>query len=258
MSIDLTESEIHRYSRHILLAELGGTGQMAIKNASVLVVGAGGLGSPVALYLAAAGVGRIGLVDNDVVELSNLQRQILHVTGAVGHKKVDSARERLRALNPEIVVETWDMRLDAAGVADLVSRYDLVCDGCDNFETRYLVNEACVRQGKTLISAAAQRFGGQLSTFRPQLGGPCYACLYPPHEGDDSAIPTCGDAGVLGAITGVMGTLQATEALKEVTGIGTSMDGRLLMWDALSMRFSELKLAADPACPVCGAAGVRA
>lgn len=256
MSIDLSEDEIQRYSRHILLAELGGTGQMAIKNASVLVVGAGGLGSPVALYLAAAGVGRLGLVDDDVVELSNLQRQVLHATGAVGHKKVASARERLNALNPEIVVEAWDTRLDTASVEELVSRYDLVCDGCDNFETRYLVNAACVRQGKTLVSAAVQRFGGQLSTFRPQLGGPCYACLYPPHDGEDTASPTCGDAGVLGAVTGVVGTLQATEALKEITGIGTSMAGRLLMWDALSMRFSELTLAADPACPVCGAAGV--
>nr|WP_234395254.1 HesA/MoeB/ThiF family protein [Acetobacter papayae] len=182
MRIDLSENEIQRYSRHILLAELGGTGQMALKNASVLVVGAGGLGSPAALYLAAAGVGRLGLVDDDVVELSNLQRQVLHTAGTVGHKKVASARERLSALNPEIVVETWDTRLNATTVEELVSRYDLVCDGCDNFDTRYLVNAACVRQGKTLVSAAAQRFGGQLSTFRPQLGGPCYACLYPPHE----------------------------------------------------------------------------
>ncbi len=177
MKLDLSENEIQRYSRHILLPEVGGTGQVALKNASVLVVGAGGLGAPVALYLAAAGVGRIGLVDDDVLELSNLQRQVLHVTHAVGQKKVESARERLTALNPEIVVETWDMRLDAQSAHDLVSRYDLVCDGCDNFATRYAVNAACVRAGKVLVSAAAQRFEGQLATFSPtQGGGAIIAC----------------------------------------------------------------------------------
>ncbi|MFT8676210.1 MAG: molybdopterin-synthase adenylyltransferase MoeB [Acetobacter sp.] len=250
MDIDLSEDEIQRYSRHILLGEVGGTGQMALKSASVLVIGAGGLGSPAALYLAAAGVGRIGIVDDDVVELSNLQRQIVHATASVGQKKVVSARARLAALNPEIVVETWDMRLDAVTASDLVARYDLVCDGCDNFATRYAVNAACVQQSRPLVSAAAQRFGGQLSTFRPWLGGACYHCLYP----DQGTVEgqSCGDTGVLGAVTGVMGTLQATEAIKEITGIGRSMQGRLLMWDALQMRFSEIAFARDPSCRVCG------
>ncbi|MBO1323634.1 molybdopterin-synthase adenylyltransferase MoeB [Acetobacter sp. TBRC 12305] len=250
MDIDLSEDEIQRYSRHILLGEVGGTGQMALKGASVLVVGAGGLGSPVALYLAAAGVGRIGLVDDDVVELSNLQRQVVHATASVGQKKVASAQARLAALNPEIVVEAWDTRLDDSTAPDLVARYDLVCDGSDNFTTRYVVNAACARAARPLVSAAVQRFGGQLSTFRPWLGGPCYHCLYP-DQGEIDA-QSCGNTGVLGAVTGVMGTLQATEAIKEITGIGRSMQGRLLMWDALQMRFSEIALARDPSCPVCG------
>ena len=251
MKLDLSENEIQRYSRHILLPEVGGTGQVALKNASVLVVGAGGLGAPVALYLAAAGVGRIGLVDDDVLELSNLQRQVLHVTHAVGQKKVESARERLTALNPEIVVETWDMRLDAQSAHDLVSRYDLVCDGCDNFATRYAVNAACVRAGKVLVSAAAQRFEGQLATFSPTQGGGCYNCLYPETDGQASDL-SCGDAGVLGVVTGVMGTLQATQALKQILGIGQSGIGQLLMWDALRMKFTTMTLSADPACTVCG------
>lgn len=251
MRIDLSENEIQRYSRHILLAELGGTGQMALKNASVLVVGAGGLGSPAALYLAAAGVGRLGLVDDDVVELSNLQRQVLHTTQAVGQKKVESARERLDALNPEIVVETWDMRLNAQSAHDLVARYDLVCDGCDNFTTRYAVNAACVQAGKVLVSAAVQRFEGQLATFSPARGGGCYNCLYPATDGQAAGL-SCGEAGVFGAVTGVMGTLQATQALKEILGLGHSGVGHLLMWDALRMKFTTMTLSADPACPVCG------
>lgn len=251
MKLDLSENEIQRYSRHILLPEVGGIGQAALKNASVLVVGAGGLGAPAALYLAAAGVGRIGLVDDDVVELSNLQRQVLHTTPSVGQKKVESAHERLTALNPEIVVETWDARLDEQSAQDLVSRYDLVCDGCDNFATRYVVNAACVRAGKVLVSAAVQRFEGQLATFSPERGGGCYNCLYPATDGEASGL-SCGEAGVLGAVTGVMGTLQATQALKEILGIGESGVGQLLMWDALRMKFTTMALSADPACPVCG------
>ncbi|GFE94596.1 MULTISPECIES: HesA/MoeB/ThiF family protein [Acetobacter] len=252
MAFDFTEAEIQRYSRHILLPEVGGTGQAALKAASVLVVGAGGLGAPAALYLAAAGVGRIGLVDDDVVELSNLQRQIVHTTQSVGTPKVESARATLEALNPEVTLETWPMRLTAATVDDLVSRYDLVCDGCDNFTTRYLVNAACVRAGKPLVSAAVQRFEGQLSTFHPARGGPCYHCLYPQTDGEAQGL-SCGEAGVFGAVTGVMGTLQATEALKELLGLGTSLVGRLLMWDALNTRFTTIALQRDPTCPVCGA-----
>ncbi|GAN62149.1 molybdopterin biosynthesis protein MoeB [Acetobacter indonesiensis NRIC 0313] len=252
MALEFTEDEIQRYSRHILLPEVGGTGQAKLRASSVLIIGAGGLGAPVALYLAAAGVGRIGLVDDDVVELSNLQRQIVHVTDAVGALKVDSARTRLEALNPEVTIETWPMRLGAETVDNLVQRYDLVCDGCDNFSTRYLVNAACVRAGKPLVSAAVQRFEGQLSTFKPAEGGPCYHCLYPETDGVADGL-SCGEAGVFGAVTGVMGTLQATEALKELLDIGTSLAGRLLMWDALATRFTTIALRRDPTCSVCGA-----
>lgn len=252
MALEFTEDEIQRYSRHILLPEVGGTGQAKLRASSVLIIGAGGLGAPVALYLAAAGVGRIGLVDDDSVELSNLQRQIVHVTDAVGALKVDSARARLEALNPEVTIETWPMRLGAETVDNLVQRYDLVCDGCDNFSTRYLVNAACVRAGKPLVSAAVQRFEGQLSTFKPAEGGPCYHCLYPETDGVADGL-SCGEAGVFGAVTGVMGTLQATEALKELLDIGTSLAGRLLMWDALATRFTTIALRRDPTCSVCGA-----
>lgn len=252
MALTFTENEIQRYSRHILLPEVGGTGQAALRAASVLVVGAGGLGSPLALYLAAAGVGRIGLVDDDTVELSNLQRQIVHETSTIGALKVDSAKARLKALNPEITLETWPLRLNAETVHDLVGRYDLVCDGCDNFSTRYLINAACVRARKPLISAAAQRFGGQLSTFRPWEGGPCYHCLYPETDGMADGL-SCSEAGIFGAVTGVMGTLQATEALKEILGLGNSLAGKLLMWDALSTRFTTITLQPDPHCPVCKA-----
>lgn len=179
MPLDLTENEIQRYSRNILLPEIGGTGQARLRASSVLIIGAGGLGSPVACYLAAAGVGRIGIIDHDRVELSNLQRQILHTTDRVGMSKAASARQTLEALNPEIRIETHETRLTADNAADLVARYDLVCDGCDNFKTRYLVNAACVEHHKTLVSAAVLRFDGQLSTFRPHLGGPCYECLFP-------------------------------------------------------------------------------
>ena len=251
MPLDLTENEIQRYSRHILLPEIGGTGQVRLRNSSVLIVGAGGLGSPVACYLAAAGVGRIGIIDHDRVELSNLQRQILHTTDRVGMSKAVSARQTLEALNPEICIETHETRLTGDNVADLVSRYDLVCDGCDNFETRYLVNAACVQHRKTLVSAAVLRFDGQLSTFRPHLGGPCYECLFP-RTGADGSAPSCGDAGIFGAVTGVLGTLQATEALKELLNLGESLSGRLLLWDALATRFTTITIPKDPDCPVCG------
>ncbi len=251
MDLDFSESEINRYSRHILLAELGGVGQARLRAGRVLIVGAGGLGSPLALYLAAAGVGTIGLVDDDVVELSNLQRQIAHATGRIGQPKVSSARDAMLAINPEIEVRTHPVRLDASNVRTLVQSYDLVCDGSDNFATRYLVADACVLARRTLISASVLRFEGQLATFRPQLGGPCYRCLYPVPP-DPGLVPSCAEAGVLGAITGVLGTLQATEALKEIAGIGESLAGRLLLWDALAMRFTTIRVPPDPACASCG------
>ncbi len=251
MEFNFSEDEIQRYARHILLRELGGTGQARLKAAKVLVVGAGGLGSPLALYLAAAGVGRIGLVDADVVELSNLQRQIAHGTSDIGRPKVESAAESLRRINPLVEVTEHNERLDAANVAGLLAGYEIICDGTDNFETRFLLADACVAARKTLITAAVLRFEGQLSTFKPHEGGPCYRCLYPepPPEG---LVPSCSEAGVLGAVTGVMGTLQATEVLKEITGTGKSLAGYLLVWNALDAEFRKIRLKKDPACPVCG------
>ena len=251
MEFTLSENEIQRYSRHILLRELGGTGQARLKAARVLVVGAGGLGSPLALYLAAAGVGTIGLVDADVVELSNLQRQIMHGMANLGRAKTASGAEALARINPLVNVVQYQTRLDAANAAELVGDYDIVCDGTDNFATRFLLADACVAARKTLVSAAVLRFEGQLSTFKPHESGPCYRCLYPepPPEG---LVPPCSEAGVLGAVTGVMGTLQATEVIKEITGIGKSMSGWLLVWNALDAEFRKIKLKKDPACAVCG------
>ncbi|MBY4638516.1 molybdopterin-synthase adenylyltransferase MoeB [Gluconacetobacter entanii] len=249
--MDFSEDEIQRYARHILLPEVGGTGQETLLKSRVLIIGAGGLGSPLALYLAAAGVGRIGLVDDDVVDLSNLQRQIAHVTARVGHAKVDSAAEAMRALNPGVTVDCHNIRLGPDNVRELVRGYDIVCDGCDNFATRYLLADACALERRTLVSAAVLRFEGQLSTFRPHDGGPCYRCLYPsaPPAG---MVPSCAQAGVFGAVTGVMGTLQATEVLKELLGIGEGLSGRLLVWDALAMRFHTIRLSRDPDCHLCG------
>ena len=253
MDLNFSEPEIQRYSRHILLAELGGIGQARLRAARVLIVGAGGLGSPLALYLAAAGVGTIGLVDDDVVELSNLQRQIAHATVRIGQSKVDSARDAMLAINPEIQVQPHAVRLDALNARMLVGAYDLVCDGSDNFATRYLVADACVLARRTLVSASVLRFEGQLATFRPHLGGPCYRCLYPLAP-DPGLVPSCAEAGVLGAVTGVMGTLQASEAIKEIAGIGESLAGRLMLWDALAMRFTIIRVPPDPACASCGPA----
>jgi adenylyltransferase/sulfurtransferase len=253
MSLDFNDEEIIRYSRHILLAELGGTGQATLRQAGVLVVGAGGLGSPLVLYLAAAGIGRIGVVDDDVVELSNLQRQIAHTTGRIGMAKVESAAAAARAINPNVRVETHGRRITAANALELVAGYDVVCDGSDNFGTRFLVADACVLARRTLVSAAVLRFEGQLSVFRPHEGGPCYRCLYPapPPPG---LVPSCAEAGVLGVVTGVMGTLQATEVLKEILGIGETLAGRLLIWDALATRLRTVRLHPDPGCAACGPA----
>ena len=250
MDGEFTESEIQRYARHILLPELGGEGQAKLRRARVLVVGAGGLGSPLALYLAAAGIGTIGLVDDDRLELSNLQRQVLHDTASIGRNKAESGRDRIALLNPEVRTEVHPVRLDAGNAADLVGRYDLVCDGTDNFATRFLLADACALGARTLISAAVLRFEGQLSTFAPHRGGPCYRCLHP--EPPPGLVPSCAEAGILGAVTGVMGCLQATEAIKEIAGIGESLSGRLLLWDALASRMRTIVLPRDPECALCG------
>ena len=253
MILDFSEAEITRYSRHILLKEVGGIGQARLKAASVLIIGAGGLGSPAALYLAAAGIGRIGLIDHDQVELSNLQRQIAHSEARIGMAKTASASMAMEAVNPLVTIEAHQARIDANNVDQLVANYDLVLDGTDNFETRFLVADACVRAQRTLISAAVLRFEGQLSTFKPHEGAhcPCYRCLYPepPPAG---LVPRCSEAGVLGPVTVVMGVLQATEAMKEILGIGTSLAGILLLWDALDMQFRRIVIPRNPDCALCG------
>ena len=247
--MDFSEDQIRRYARHIILPEVGGEGQARLLASRVLVVGAGGLGSPLILYLAAAGIGTIGVIDDDVVELSNLQRQVLHTTDRVGRAKVDSARQAVAAINPDVRVIPIRARLDRDNARRIIADYPVVADGSDNFATRFLVNDACRLEGRTLVSAAILRFDGQLATFRP--GGPCYRCIYreAPPEGQ---IPTCSQAGVLGAIAGTLGALQATEVLKEILGIGETMAGRLLIYDALSVAFRTVRVARDPGCPLCG------
>ncbi|HUK60975.1 MAG TPA: molybdopterin-synthase adenylyltransferase MoeB [Stellaceae bacterium] len=249
----LTEAQFERYARHLILDEVGEAGQARLMAARVLVVGAGGLGSPLLLYLAAAGVGTLGIVDDDTVDLSNLQRQIVHPTARIGVAKVESAQKTLAEINPEVRVQTHAVRLDAGNVEALVGAYDIVADGSDNFATRYLLNDACHRVGRTLVAAALSPFEGQLSTFKSHLGPPhpCYRCLFPepPPAG---AVPRCEEAGILGAVAGVVGTLQATEVLKELLGIGESLSGTLLVYDALRSAFHRFKLPRDPACPTCG------
>lgn len=247
---DLTRDELLRYSRHIALPEIGTVGQQRLKAGRVLCVGAGGLGSPAAMYLAAAGVGTLGLVDFDSVDLSNLQRQILHGTSDVGRSKLESARARLQEINPHVCLEPHHQALTAANAIDLVSRYDVVLDGSDNFATRYVVNDACVIAGRPNVYGSIFRFEGQAAVFALR-SGPCYRCLHPepPPAG---LVPDCAEGGVLGILPGVIGTVQATEAIKLLLGIGDPLVGRLLLYDALKMRFRELKLPKDPDCPVCG------
>ncbi len=253
----LSDSQIDRYARHLVLKEIGGAGQQRLLSARVLIIGAGGLGSALALYLAAAGVGTLGLVDDDTVSLANLQRQILHRTDAVGRLKTASAADSLHALNPDVTLEAHATRLTAANAEALVGAYDLVADGSDSFATRFLVNAACVRLRKTLVSAAVIRFDGQLATYKPHAPGPggerlpCYRCLVPqtPDEADGD---TCSAIGVLGAAAGVMGSLQAVEVIKEILGIGTSMAGRLLITDLLHGTQRTVRVQADPQCPCCG------
>jgi adenylyltransferase/sulfurtransferase len=246
----LSAHERQRYSRHILLPEIGEEGQSRLKGARVLCVGAGGLGSPALLYLAAAGIGTLGLIDFDAVDFSNLQRQIVHDTASVGLSKVESARRRVAALNPDIRVETFDAPFSVANAQTLVQAFDLVVDGTDNFPARYLVNDACVLYGKPNVWGSIFRFEGQAAVFATPAG-PCYRCLHPEPPPAD-LIPNCADAGVLGVLPGIIGTIQATEAIKLVLGIGEPLTGKLLVFDALKMRFRELKLPKDPDCPICG------
>ena len=252
--MSFSDDELERYARHIVLREVGGVGQAKLKAARVLVIGAGGLGSPAILYLAAAGVGTIGIVDDDAVSLSNLQRQIAHRTDDVGRPKTASASDAARAINPGVTVETYPLRLDAANASDLISRYDIIADGSDNFATRFLINDACFFAHKTLVSAAVTEFDGQLATFKAfhkESGYPCYRCIFPEPPPAGTA-PSCSETGVLGAVAGVMGTLQALEVLKEIAGIGESMAGRLLVYDALTTNFRRLTVKPDPACALCG------
>ena len=249
---DLTDAQFERYARHLILDEVGEAGQAKLLASRVLVVGAGGLGSPVALYLAAAGVGTLGLVDSDKVDLTNLQRQIVHAQDTVGLRKVDSAAATLRRLDPAIRVETHDMRVDAGNVDALVRGYDLVVDGSDNFATRYLVHDACYFAKKPLVSGALLRFEGQLSTFKAYDGKhACYRCLFPTPPPAD-LIPRCEEAGILGSVAGVIGTLQATEVLKELLGLGTSLAGALLIYDALDTQFRRIGVPRDGSCALCG------
>ena len=248
---ELSRDELLRYSRHLILPEVGLDGQRKLKGSSVLIVGAGGLGSPLALYLAAAGVGRIGLVDFDKVDVSNLQRQILYGVSSVGVPKLEAARERLADLNPGVTVDLYEERLTSANAMEIISRYDVVADGTDNFPTRYLVNDACTLLGKPNVYGSIFRFEGQASVFDARVG-PCYRCLYPdpPPPG---LVPSCAEGGVLGVLPGVIGVLQGVETLKLLLGVGESLVGRLLLFDALALSFRELTLRKDPDCPLCGA-----
>lgn len=246
----LSKEEVLRYSRHLILPEVGGEGQLKLKRAKVLLVGAGGLGAPLGLYLTAAGVGRIGLVDFDVVDVTNLQRQVIHSTADVGRKKLDSAAESMQAINPAIRIDRFDTALSSENALEILKDYDIVVDGTDNFPTRYLVNDACVLLGKPNVYGSVFRFEGQATVFAYQ-DGPCYRCLYP-EPPPPGMVPSCAEGGVLGVLPGLIGMVQATEAVKLVLGIGETLKGRLLVYDALAMRFRELQIRRDPACPVCG------
>ncbi|MGD9671158.1 MAG: ThiF family adenylyltransferase [Hyphomicrobiaceae bacterium] len=247
----LTAEEIQRYKRHLVLKEVGGEGQQKLKAARVLIIGAGGLGSPLLMYLAAAGVGTLGIIDDDVVSLDNLQRQIVHDTAHVGWPKVESAKEMIARLNPHVDVETHKARLDAGNALDIISRYDIVCDGSDNFATRYLVSDACYFAKRALVFAAVGPFDGYVTTFKPHLSTsdgtpyPSYRCIFP-EAPPPGTVANCAEVGVLGAVVGVVGTLQATEVLKEITGAGDSLAGRLLIYDAKGGRFESVRIAWDP------------
>jgi sulfur-carrier protein adenylyltransferase/sulfurtransferase len=249
--MELNSDEIRRYSRHLTLREVGLEGQKKICAAKVLCIGAGGLGSPIAMYLAAAGVGRLGILDFDAVDFSNLQRQILHGTPDVGRPKTESARDTIHRLNPGVQVVLHDTRLTSQNALEIIRSYDIVVDGTDNFPTRYLTNDACVLLKKPNVYGSIFRFDGQASVFAPHLGGPCYRCLYP-EPPPPGAVPSCAEGGVLGVLPGIIGLIQATEILKLILGKGTSLLNRLLLFNALDMQFRELKLRRDPQCPLCG------
>lgn len=247
--VTFTPEQRARYSRHFLLNEVGPEGQQKLLDAKVLLLGAGGLGSPIALYLAAAGVGTLGLVDDDVVDVSNLQRQVIHNGGTVGHPKVDSAEQAINALNPDVKVKKYETRLDASNIIEIIKDYDIIVDGVDNFPTRYLLNDATVRLKIPVVSASILGFDGQISVFAP-YDGPCYRCLYPVPPPAELA-PSCGANGVLGVLPGTVGLLQATEVVKLILGIGEPLIGRLLLYEALGASFTELKVRRDPECPIC-------
>jgi adenylyltransferase/sulfurtransferase len=250
-TVEFTQEERVRYSRHLMMPEVGPEGQSKLKRARVLCIGAGGLGSPAALYLAAAGVGTIGIVDLDDVDLSNLHRQLLHGTKDIGRKKLESARDRLRDVNPNVALELHECRLTSANAREIVEKYDIVVDGSDNFPTRYLSNDVCVFERKPNVYGSIFRFDGQSTVFAPHLGGPCYRCLFP-EPPEPGTVPSCAEAGVLGVLPGIIGTTQAIEAIKLLLGIGEPLIGRLLHFDALKMKFREFNLRRDPECPVCG------
>lgn len=248
--VSLSKDEVLRYSRHLIMPEVGKEGQLKLKAAKVLCIGAGGLGSPLTLYLAAAGVGTIGIVDFDVVDFTNLQRQIIHTTADVGRKKIESAEEKLKAINPNVNVIRFDTKLTSANALEVVRDFDVVVDGTDNFPTRYLVNDACVLSGKPNVYGSIFRFDGQVSVFGAK-DGPCYRCLYP-EPPPPGSVPSCAEGGVLGILPGLVGVMQATEAIKLILGIGEPLIGRLLLVDALAMSFRQLKLKKNPDCPICG------
>ncbi len=252
---DMTELQIRRYARHIVLAEIGGIGQARLIAAKVLVVGAGGLGAPLLQYLAAAGIGTLGVIDDDTVDLSNLQRQVIHRTQDIGRTKAESARQALAAINPEVNVVTHEKRLTEVNARGVIAGYDIVADGSDNFATRYLVNDTCFALKKILVSAAILRFDGQISTYKAHEGAghPCLRCIFPEAPSEE-AVPSCAQAGVLGALAGTLGSMQATEVVKEILGVGKSLSGRLLMYDALAATFDEMAIAKRADCPTCGAA----
>src|SRR5438105_551397 len=247
----LSKEEILRYSRHLIMPEVGMEGQLKLKNAKVLLIGTGGLGAPLGLYLAAAGVGKLGLVDFDVVDFTNLQRQVTFGTSDVGKPKSEAARSRLANLNPDIQIQSFETQVTSANALELFKDFDVIVDGTDNFPTRYLVNDACILLRKPNVYGSIFRFEGQASVFAPHLGGPCYRCLYP-EPPPPGMVPSCAEGGVLGVLPGIIGCIQATEILKLAIGKGTSLVGRLVLFDALDMKFRELKLRRDPQCPVCG------
>jgi molybdopterin-synthase adenylyltransferase len=252
--VSFSDAELERYARHIVLHEVGGPGQQRLKRARVLVVGAGGLGSPALLYLAAAGVGRLGVADDDAVSLSNLQRQVLHGTPDLGAPKTESAARALGRLNPEVEVVAHAVRLAPENASRIVANYDLVLDGCDNFATRYLVNETCVALQRPLVSAAMSQWEAQISLFDPGRGGPCYACIFPEAPSPGLA-PSCAEAGIVGALPGVMGAMMALEAIKHVTGAGRTLRGAMLIYDALGAEIRRITLKGQKDCPVCGGRG---